>query len=118
MITRNEYLAAIETVKSYERQCRNDLKEISRNKKSMIINDSTMVDKEIYYHCSGVNSRLINTIINNRVKLGLKEDYNEIIYGDLENVSLSDFAKCRNVGKKTVIELMLLCKELGIKLKQ
>lgn len=112
MITREEYLRALDIVKTYQSQCNYDLKDIEE---VLHKDGEELQDKPL--DSVGLSTRVL-TIVGaklNQEELRLPALIDAKVK-DLANVSESKLMKCRNMGKKAMLEIKNLCQRAGIKM--
>jgi DNA-directed RNA polymerase alpha subunit len=109
MVTKKEYLCALHIVKAYQEQIKNEFQEVTNE----VVLHPEMNISEVSF--SIVSVRLRNCLGS----LGYYCRHGEggALFQDLETLSFSKFKNHRNVGKKTIEELLQVCAKAGIKLK-
>ena len=115
-VTRKQFESAVSIVNKYQAQVRSELKNIESMTKgsSKFLN----VSNETKLHNVDASVRLLNLLRAYLYNEGFEmRGYFNIIVGDLSCISLSEFMKCRNTGKKTNEELQELCLMAGVELK-
>lgn len=104
MITETEYQKALSIVKKYRQQCIDCISEIDENTdKYFTLRNSKIGDSKL-------SVRAKNVLFFN--DFGLNQF--ESLVKDLANVSRYDLLRCRNLGKKSLVEIEELCKEANI----
>jgi DNA-directed RNA polymerase alpha subunit len=108
MITYEEFLNAVEVINNYKKQVEEDyirLKNVSQNKyitydypnKNTLIKDSDLSVRALTVLHQ-------NNLIDKKIK-------------DLSNYSITDLLKFKNMGKRTLNEIKMLCHLCGFSLK-
>lgn len=100
VITKEEYLNALEIVEAYHRQLKKSVEECAR--KPIPVGKSYAESVELH----DISARLYN-LLSRRM-----DDLNE-----LSNMSYKEVKKWRLIGKKTLIELAVLMNKHGLKFK-
>lgn len=118
MITVEEYLKAQKIVDEFKKQQRKRydwFKELEREVKEKGISKFAYVNK---------NTSVLETLISIRLLNALKANDERFFsgrwdmkIGELENISISQFLKCRGVGNGTLKELKEMCSYAGVSLK-
>lgn len=112
MIKRADYLKALEIVKRYKEQCDNDLIEI----KELYINNDL---KHKHLFNVGLSVRVLNILYQNAENLNLPNiDFRELKVLHLDNISLNELYKCRNMGKNGIEQIKALIENAGLNYKR
>lgn len=114
MITYGEFKSALAIVNEYKLQVDSHLKSITKDIGCTEISESCINDVTIGH--SGCSVRLQNAIKHYGIDNDLDIDYRSRCI-ELSKVSLTEFAKTRGVGRKTLLELKELCIYNGVYLK-
>lgn len=112
-VTREEYLAALETIKIYIENAKKDINEFNKVKNRRCLNIGT-ITKETNLFKSSISVRVYNVLRSNFNFIN-----RETTFGDLDGkISFDDLLKSRNCGKNTVKEICAIFKLAGIEFKQ
>ena len=104
MITNEEYQKALSIVKEYRQQCVNVITEIDKNTdKYSEFRNTKLVDTPL-------SVRALNVLFYNDFEL----NYYDSLVKDLANISRTELLRCRNFGKKSLVEIDNLCKQANI----
>ena len=125
MITKKEFLKALEIVNEYKRQTEKQFEEMQKHlnesnfdKKNIVNKKQTIISK------SGLSIKALNACVyayflqdenSNRIDYSYRDKLN---LEDLKNIKRSDFKKFPNTGVKTIQEIERVLFEVGIILKQ
>ena len=104
-VTYEDYISALKIVKAFHEKIENEISELPK---------TTTYHPETMLFDTNITSRLLHALSEYQEKLGVKVRWRETRLKDLEGISMSKFAKCRNVGKKSVIELSKLLLSSGV----
>ena len=104
MITNEEYQKALSIVKAYRQQCVDVITEIDENTdKYYELRNSKLGDSDL-------SVRVMKVLFFNHFELNQFDS----LVKDLANISRSELLRCRNLGKKSLIETEDLCKQANI----
>lgn len=108
MIQKNEYLQALVIINEYKKQLLTELKNIP----------CTLEDRrDLYLIDADISTRLLNTLrCAKRTDTNKYYDLHKDMVSELAYLSLKEFQKNRNVGNKTIQELIGFCKVNNITL--
>jgi DNA-directed RNA polymerase alpha subunit len=122
MITKEEFLKALDIVNKYKEQLSNEYEEMNNKLKD---NDFALKSftKETLLSETNISVRAKNAIkssfMRNEETKHLQWDYHcNAKIGDLENLSKTELMQHRNIGKKTIKEIESLICSAGVFLKQ
>jgi hypothetical protein len=104
-VTYEDYISALKIVKAFHEKIENEINELSK---------TTTYHPETMLFDTNFPNRLLRVLSENQKKLGVKVRWRETRLKDLEGISMSKFAECRNVGKQSVIELSKLLLSSGV----
>lgn len=121
MITHQEYRHALNIIREYSKQVMEELKEAEKTNTLLIGKVDSLelfkgVTPEQNIHDTGISLRLLHAIRLFLWDHSINESQ-DFFVKDLSRISVQEFYRFRNVGKKTVKELQDLCKCAGITLK-
>lgn len=112
-VTREEYLAALETIKIYIENAKNDISEFNKVKTRRQLSIGT-ITRETNVFKSSLSVRTYNILRANFHFIN-----RESTFGDLDGkISFDDLLKARNCGKSSVKEICAMFKIAGIEFKQ
>lgn len=119
MITKEEFLKALEIVNNYKIQVSEQFEEMKKDldKKSF---SHLSITKDTSINDSDLSVRALNALKVNSDKLdclkGLSWNWNkcEVTIGHFEGLKKSDLYRFRNIGKKTIDEIERMFFEAGI----
>ncbi len=104
MITNDEYQKALQIVKQYRQQCLDAITEIDKNcDKYFEIRNTKLADTDL-------SVRVFNVLYYNNFNLNGFDG----LVKDLANVSRAELLQCRNMGKKSIMEIDALCQKANI----
>ena len=104
MITNEEYQKAICIVKAYRQQCIEVITEVDKlTDKFYELRNSKLGD-------SNLSVRAKNVLFYNNFEL----NHFESLVKDLSNISLNELLKCKNMGKRSLLEIQELCNKANI----
>lgn len=108
MITREEFLKALETVKNYEIQISEQFEEMKKILRKKDFNHLA-ITKETFIRDAGLSMRALNCTEN-----FLREHNLSFKIGSLEGFKRRDFMMYRLFGKKSLDELEMMLFKVGI----
>jgi DNA-directed RNA polymerase alpha subunit len=119
MITKEEFLKALEIVNNYKIQVSEQFEEMKKDldKKSF---SHLSITKETFINDTYLSVRALNALKANSDKLdcleGLRWDWEkcEVTVGNFEGLKKSDLYGFRNIGKKSIDEIERMFFEAGI----
>lgn len=111
MITREEFLKAVEVIRQYKAQLQEQMLEVQNVEDELPPNVN--ITRDTLIEDANMTVRLFNILHWNFYR---KRENKTI--GELENLSVSEFLSFRNSGRKTLQQLQELCAYAGIQLKQ
>ena len=104
MITNEEYQKALSIVKAYGQQCIDVITEIDKNTdKYYELRNSKLGDSDL-------SVRAKNVLFFN--EFGLNQF--DSLVKDLANISRTELLRCRNLGRKSLMEIDELCKNANL----
>ena len=107
MITNDEYQKALQIVKQYRQQCLDAITEIDKNSdKYFEIRNTKLADTFV----TDLSVRALNVLFFNNFNLNQFDS----LVKDLANVSRAELLQCRNMGKKSLMEIDALCQKANI----
>ena len=116
MITKEEFLKALEIVNEYKSQIINEFNEIAEELDKNKFND-LILTKDTLISRSGLSRRAINALYINydEIKALKGLDSWKLTIGHFENnLTRRDLFKFRNVGKKTIEEIISVFLKAGV----
>lgn len=116
MITKEEYLKAVDIVKNYRNQILEELREVKEINES-ILSEIPKV-KIIYSEDTKLSHVSMSTKLMNRIRYGLRTHLSELTFNDLKDLNEYEVLRWRNTGKKTLEELKNIMNQAGLNLKK
>lgn len=110
MITKKEYLKALEVVKQYKSQCIDDLKEIEKVLLPDELKEKLLLDCNLSVRACNALSFALKKYLKKNIAL------TKVI--ELQNLYEYELVRCRNFGVTSLIEIKRLCEQAGIELKK
>lgn len=114
MVTKEQYLEAVEIIKQYREQLIQELREVESLNET-ILSDIPNV-KVIYTEDTKLSDVVMSTNLSNRIRYGLQVQLDELTIGSLKELSERKVLRWRNTGKKTVEELRKVLNQAGLTL--
>jgi hypothetical protein len=105
MITKEQYNEAVNTIKAWNLQCMDGIKNFDQPKE--------IVDLKDKYLIGFVNSRVFNVL---KIWFFRGNNINDIKINQLQTVSKKAIKKADGIGKKSMLELDELCKKANIQM--
>jgi hypothetical protein len=117
IISYEEYCEAVQVIKQYKLQLETGLDKVTAEVGE--IEKFANGNSERTFFENPFSLRLYNGIQRYfEIELNIQLSWNGVFaMSELSKISLSKFAKCRHVGKKTIEELKMVCYDAGITLK-
>lgn len=111
MITREQFIAALDIVEKYKQQCYNDIYLINNveNHELKTLRETSLLDIDISVRCKNQIVVYFRDILN-------EHNYVNLFVSDLAKISIREFKRMRNVGAKSIKELKALCNKAKINL--
>ena len=119
MITKEEFLKALEIVNEYKAQVINEFNEIAEELDKNKFNDLILTKDTLIRH-SGLSLRAKNGIFRNVETIKALKDVDswKLTIGHFENnLTRRDLFKFRNIGKKTIEEIISVFLKAGVIIK-
>ncbi len=116
MISRVEYLAAVEVVKNYRNQLIEQLKEVEATNNRLLKPIPNV--KIIYKPESKLSEVETTTKIRNTFRGAYGREYTDVTLEQISNVTERELLRWRNVGHKTIIEIENLLNKAGLTIKK
>jgi|LakMenE01Jun11ns_1017448.scaffolds.fasta_scaffold8915987_2 DNA-directed RNA polymerase alpha subunit len=109
MVSYEEFLKALQVINEYKSQVESDYTRLRNHSKSKDV-FFEVPTKETLIRDADISRRAINVLASN--------DFYHKNIGDLENYTIKDLSKMRNMGKKTLSEIKQLCNLCGFSLRK
>ena len=115
MITKEEFLKALEVINNYKIQINGPYYEMTGLLEKNNLSKS-VISKETLLKDADISVRSLNVLMSVSSQLLLTKDISikELKLGHFEGVKKLDFYRCHNVGRKSFIEIEKIFFEIGI----
>jgi DNA-directed RNA polymerase alpha subunit len=109
MVSYEEFLKALQVINEYKSQVESDYARLRNHSKS----------KDVFFEVPTKETLIIDANISRRALNVLKSnDLYEKNIGNLENYTIKDLSKMKNMGKKSLSEIKELCNLCGFSLRK
>ena len=113
-ITKQEFEKAKQVVKKYKLQCEKELTQIHEFLNNNNLIHLQVIGEDKLVHC-GLSTRLLNGLYQTFDHTKMRPYLMKV--SDLENISIKQLIRQRNIGRKSILELINFCNQVGVNLK-